>query len=286
MTAWLIANGFYRSKKCDEIYDYLITASKKHNIDMRLLYNTEFTSSEIYLEAKPDFVVFWDKDVRLAKTLEEKGYRLFNSSKAIAVCDDKSETWRELVKAGILTPKTITAPMTFSGIGYCDLSFMDGVEKELEYPMVVKEAFGSYGAQVYLCENRTQVSGVLAKAEGRTVIFQEYIKESHGRDIRINVVGDICAASMLRYNDHDFRANITNGGSMKKYSPTTEECEIAVKAVKALGLDFAGVDILFSDRGPMVVEVNSNAHFKNIFDCTGINVAEYITEYIIKKLAE
>ena len=87
-------------------------------------------------------------------------------------------------------------------------------------------------------------------------------------------------ASMLRYNDNDFRANITNGGSMEKYNPTKEEVKMAIDTCKALNLDFGGVDILFGENGPILCEVNSNAHFKNIYDCTGENVADYIIEYI------
>ena len=114
------------------------------------------------------------------------------------------------------------------------------------------------------------------------LIFQEFIAESKGKDIRINMVGNQAVASMLRYNNNDFRANITNGGSMKNYTPTEEEIAVAQKVCKALNLDFGGVDILFGKNGPIVCEVNSNAHFKNIFDCTGVNVADYIGEYIEK----
>lgn len=282
MYAWLVVNGFYKSAKCNEIYSFLIDAASKRGIDLKLLYNTDFCDLSLFdPKPRPSFIIFWDKDIRLAERLEEKGFRLYNTSRAIALSDDKSATFRELVKADIRTPKTIIAPMTFSGIGYCNLSFMDDVEKEIPYPMVVKEAFGSYGAQVYLCGSREEVSDVLKKTDGRTVIFQEFISESRGRDIRINVVGDRVITSMMRYNDNDFRANITNGGSMKAYTPTEAECQAALKASHALGLDFSGVDILFGSDGPVVVEVNSNAHFKNIFDCTGINVADSIIEYIL-----
>ena len=71
---------------------------------------------------------------------------------------------------------------------------------------------------------------------------------------------------------------------MKPYTPSVEECEIAVKACRALGLDFAGVDLLFGKDGPLLCEVNSNAHIKNILDCTGINVADFIFEYIKEQI--
>ena len=89
---------------------------------------------------------------------------------------------------------------------------------------------------------------------------------------------------MLRFNPNDFRANITNGGQMFNYEPSEEEVEMAREVMEHLGLDFAGVDILFGEKGPILCEVNSNAHFKNIYDCTGVNVAECIVEYIEKCL--
>ena len=88
-------------------------------------------------------------------------------------------------------------------------------------------------------------------------------------------------------NDKDFRANITNGGKMKKYEPTPEQKQMAIDVCRELNLDFAGVDILFGkDNEPVLCEVNSNAHFKNIYDCTGVNVAEHIMKYIKKKVSE
>ena len=91
---------------------------------------------------------------------------------------------------------------------------------------------------------------------------------------------------MERYSENgDFRANITNGGSMKPYEPKEAQVELARKVMRTLGLDFAGVDILFGEEEePILCEVNSNAHFKNIYDCTGINVADAIISYILEQL--
>ena len=89
---------------------------------------------------------------------------------------------------------------------------------------------------------------------------------------------------MLRENKlGDFRSNITLGGTALPYSPSDEECELAISACKKLGLDFAGVDILFGPSGPLLCEVNSNAHFKSTYDCTGINLADIIAKHITDK---
>ncbi len=95
-------------------------------------------------------------------------------------------------------------------------------------------------------------------------------------------------AAMLRENRNDFRANITNGGTATDYTAavTPAQAEMAVEACRALGLDFAGVDILFGPgEEPVLCEVNSNAHFKNLYDCTGVNAAEAILEYIVNDRA-
>ena len=117
------------------------------------------------------------------------------------------------------------------------------------------------------------------------MLFQRFLSESAGRDIRLQVVGDQVIASMYRYStDGDFRANITNGGSMKRYEPSPEEISLALRSTRALGLDFAGVDLLFGADGPVVCEVNSNAPFKNIYDCTGVNAADAIIAHISSTL--
>ena len=91
---------------------------------------------------------------------------------------------------------------------------------------------------------------------------------------------------MYRYSENgDFRANLSNGGKMKPYQPSKEEKALAVRACETLGADFAGVDLLFGDKGPLVCEVNSNAHFKNIYDCTGVDTAERILCYLAGKAA-
>ena len=117
--------------------------------------------------------------------------------------------------------------------------------------------------------------------------MQEFVESSKGRDVRIYVVGNQVVTAMERHNRNDFRANITNGGTMSPYEPTKAQKEMAIHVCQELELDFAGVDILFGEKEePVLCEVNSNAHFKNVFDCTGVNVADCIMEYIKKKIQQ
>ena len=86
---------------------------------------------------------------------------------------------------------------------------------------------------------------------------------------------------MLRYNDHDFRANVALGGHTAAYTPNERETDMALKACRALKLDYAGVDLLRDAGGePVLCEVNSNAHFKGIYECTGINAADAVIAHI------
>ncbi|ROR22107.1 SSU ribosomal protein S6P modification protein [Mobilisporobacter senegalensis] len=293
--AVLIINEFLNNNKFNEIHQWLVDAGKRYDINLMIYTNAQIMVSlgqsndnknPILEKIKPEFVLFWDKDIRLAAHLEITGYRVFNSSNGINVCDDKSLTHMLLQNAGIPMPKTIIAPMTYDGIGYTNYDFITQVTDNLGFPMILKECFGSFGKQVYFIKNKEELIGKMKEIGTKPMLFQEFIKSSFARDIRLNVVGDKVVASMYRYSDTgDFRANITNGGKMKKYTPTKEQEEIAVRCCKILGLDFAGVDIMFGEREePIICEVNSNAHFKNIYDCTGVNVADFMMEYIIDNL--
>ena len=284
MKGWLIVNSFVKWDKFSEIYELLLDAAKKYGTDLELKTSSDiFSSVQGGFEKKdlPDFAIFWDKDILLARRLENMGLRLFNPSESIELCDDKGQTAIRLVESGIRTPLTFLSPKAYPQFGCTEFSFLRKAENELGYPMVIKENRGSFGKQVHLVKDPSEAEALISSFKEHPFIMQEYIEYSSGRDVRINVVGDKIVASMYRFNDNDFRSNITNGGSMKKYDADSEQEELAIRATKALGLDFAGVDVLFGPDGPIICEVNSNPHFKTTLECTGVNMAEHIVEYII-----
>ncbi|MDO4299854.1 MAG: RimK family alpha-L-glutamate ligase [Clostridia bacterium] len=282
MNGWLVINGFLNSNKFNEIYEWLRIAFEGKGHVINVYTNIELADID-EIKDKPDFVLFWDKDIPLAKRLEKMGLRLFNSAKAIENCDNKALTYIEL-EGMVKMPETVIVPMTYRNIGYGNTDFVKKAADKLGLPMIIKECYGSFGQQVYLAESVDEAVKIVEETR-EPLIFQEFISQSRGRDIRINMVGQEAVASMIRYNESDFRANITNGGSMYNYEPNDDEIKIAKKAADILNLDFGGIDILFGDDGPLICEVNSNAHFKNIYECTGVNVAECIVEYIEKCLA-
>src|SRR5699024_12413613 len=104
--------------------------------------------------------------------------------------------------------------------------------------------------------------------------------------LQFQVVDHKEVAPMKRTSKNDLRTNVTSCGTMEPYTPTLEETQLAVIASQLIGAEFAGVDLLFGETGPILCEINSNAHIRNIFDCTGINAAPFIIEHIEHILGE
>jgi gamma-F420-2:alpha-L-glutamate ligase len=287
-TGYVVSNGYVNINKMRELADRFKALFLKHCCDVEVVSTAEIYpiiqnngSIEIKGLSRSDFILFWDKDVLLAQVLEKAGHKLYNSSKAIQICDNKIYTHNYLSGHNIKMPKTLPMPLVFEGSPYYNETFINNAEKEIGYPMIIKEAYGSFGQQVYLCYDRRQVDALVKKLKYKPYLFQQFISESKGRDIRIFVVGGKVVASMLRENDNDFRANISIGGKMTAITPPKEYMDVAVKAANIIGLDYCGVDLLIGSGGPLLCEVNSNAHFKNIQICSGIDVAEHFVKYII-----
>ena len=275
MNSWLIVNSFLLTEKYTEIYDLLTASAKKHGIDLELK-----KSSEVCAESEfPDFAVFWDKDFYTARILENKGVRLFNSREACEICDDKGLTSIVLDKAGLPHPRTIISPKAYPATGYSDLSFAENAAAELGFPLVIKEVCGSFGQQVYLADDMESMKVIIGKLSPGSFIMQQFISESAGTDIRVNVVGGKVISAIKRSNKHDFRSNITNGGSAENHEPTETEKELALKAADAAGCDFAGVDIL-PGKNAMICEINASPHFRSSELCGGPGVADAIMKHI------
>ncbi|HLQ73366.1 MAG TPA: RimK family alpha-L-glutamate ligase [Bacillota bacterium] len=294
LSGWIIYNGMLPGDKFIDFAQMFHEAAKKENIKTTIYKNNELlaylTHDHLSILQNenvtlPDFVISTDKDIYLAKLLELLGVRVFNRADIIHTSDDKILTHQMLAKENIRTPATIVSPKTYLEDVVIDHDLIDQVIEQLSLPLVIKEAFGSFGEQVYLVETKEQLIKQVKVIGNKPFIFQQFIASSYGKDLRLQVVGDEVVASMMRSSKNDFRANITSGGSMEPYEATEEEKQLAIKATKAICADFAGVDLLFGEDGkPIVCEVNSNAHIRNMYTCTGINAAEYIIRYIKKQL--
>lgn len=287
---YIIINGFLREEKFFSLYSALKQSADKEGLQLELKTNIELmcdiaSGKTVANEALPPFAIFWDKDVRLAKTLEAAGMKLFNSAGAIELCDDKSLTHIALMNR-VPQPKTVLIPLTFPRVGYTDCAFLEKIADHLGFPFVIKQCFGSFGTGVYLAHDMDEAKAALMETAGGAAIAQQYIASSFARDIRAYVVGDKVAAAMLRHNESgDFRANVAQGGKADAYTLSDAQAALAVKAAKILGCSFAGVDLLFDKNGEMTVcEVNSNAHFAGISAATGVNIADKIIEAVAQRI--
>ncbi len=294
LNGWLIYNGTVYSEKLNILNNMYITSAKGRGIKLYKVKNNEIhtiienNKTKIITKEnlpKPDFILFLNKDTRLAFQFEKLGYKVFNSAKTIKDCDDKMTTFQILADNGVKMPKTISAPLIFYGGYETSDYFIDFIEGELKYPIIIKEVFGSFGMEVFLVNNREELIKKREELLHKPHLYQEFVKTSKGRDVRINVVGNKVVASMLRVSNDDFRANVVLGASAEKFEAPKEFNELAVKASNLMGADFSGVDILFGENDePIICEVNSNSHITGIYKCTKINVANYIFDYIIEKI--
>ena len=296
MKGWLIVNEYLNTEKFLELRELFISAAGKKDIELAVYTNAEFclsletgiVKSRAFDNGNPDFIIFYDKDLSLAHALERMGIRLYNSANAIEICDSKAKSYTALGKsdARINVPKSFIVPFTYENIGIKSdacFAFLDSVESEIDYPMIIKESYSSFGMGVHLAHSRSEAIDLICKHGNRECLLQEYVPTPGigSRDVRLQMVGDKCVAAMMRSNDSDYRANLTNGGVMSEYTPTEEDIKMACDVMKCLKLDFAGIDIIHDINGRAVFcEANSNAHFKNLYDLTGINAAEAIFDYV------
>ncbi|MDR0841580.1 MAG: RimK family alpha-L-glutamate ligase [Christensenellaceae bacterium] len=290
MQGLLIVSGFVQEQNFIRLHEALLRAAQARGIGLRLCPHDRLlfdaaNGAPVVPLPPADFALFWDKDIRLAAQLEQTGLRLFNSAAAIAACDDKLVTHMALAQAGVPQPKTLRVPTTYPHVGYGDMSFLGAAIAYLGLPLIIKECRGSFGAQVYLAQSQGEAEAILRAHEASPMLLQQFVAHSAGRDMRLYVVGGAVLAAIQRRNTKDFRANISNGGEAFAYTPTEAERALALRAAQLLGLDFAGVDLLYGEEGPLLCEVNSNAHFCGLAQATGCDIAGGILRHVQNELA-
>lgn len=200
-----------------------------------------------------------------------------NTSQAISRSRDKLRSLQILARKGVGLPVTGFAHATQD---------IDGlIETVGGAPVVIKLLEGTQGIGVVLAETHQAAKSVIEAFRGldANILVQEYIAEARGTDIRCFVVGDKVVAAIKRQGaEGEFRSNLHRGGKAEKVKLTPEERSTAVRAVKAMGLRVAGVDLLRSKHGPLVMEINSSPGLEGIEKTTGIDVAAKIIVYLEK----
>ena len=215
----------------------------------------------------------------ILRQFEMMGTYSLNESTSITRSRDKLRCLQILSRSGIGLPTT----------SYAHSTKMTGklIEMVGGAPCVIKLIEGTQGKGVILAETPKAAESVIDGLRQMKAHFlvQEFIKESNGCDIRAFVIGDKVVASMMRKaKEGEFRSNLHRGGSAIPVKISEEEARVAVNAAKALGLNVAGVDLLRSSRGPLVLEVNSSPGLQGIETSTGLDIAGMIIDYIEKNI--
>jgi|TARA_B100001113_G_scaffold146968_1_gene120491 ribosomal protein S6--L-glutamate ligase len=211
----------------------------------------------------------------VVKQFEMMNSYCVNTSDAIANSRDKLRSLQILAEAGINMPITGFASHTKDIEGV--------IESVGSTPLIMKLLQGTQGQGIVLAETRKAAESVMSafRQLDADIMVQEFIKESGGTDIRAFVVGDEVVASMKRIApEGEFRSNVHRGGTMEKVQLTSEEENMAVNASRILGLSIAGVDLMRSNRGPLILEVNSSPGLQGIESCSEVDVAEKIILHI------
>ncbi|MBU1992638.1 MAG: RimK family alpha-L-glutamate ligase [Patescibacteria group bacterium] len=218
--------------------------------------------------------------ISIVKQIQMMGIPVVNSFLPISRAKDKLRTMQILSYNGIPIPKTVVVNK---------LEYLDTALKKIgTLPVILKTSFGSLGVGVAIVESRRSLISALdvfwSRLGNDIIMMQEYIKESEGKDIRVFVVGGKIIASMERKaKEGEFRSNIHRGGTGAPVKLTNYEKKLALRAVKALKLDVAGVDLLEKKGGAVVMEVNCNPGLESITETTGVNVSSAVIKYAVEK---
>jgi len=293
MKGWIFTtqdNSSYETKRLIECFTLEGIECHKIHPNHVDIYITREDRKSVLVENEyttiPDFVIprvgssttYYQKAV--FRHLERMGVLFINGSDAIDNVKDKLYTMQILAQHNISHPKTMLVKSPVD---------TDYVEKRIGFPIVVKSLSGTHGKGVFLAENKrnfTQLMEMMEQVNDRfNFILQEFVKDSHGKDLRVIVVGGRVVGAMKRESqDGDFRANITRGGEGTPVEVDEQMEYLALEATKILGLDIGGVDLLYDNGGYKICEVNSSPGFLGMEKYTDITVAKQIVTYVKNKL--
>jgi ribosomal protein S6--L-glutamate ligase len=257
----------------DTLRCYMNITSHKPEIHYRGENLTEFDAVIPRIGAS---ITFYGTAV--VRQFEMMGVFPLNESVAIARSRDKLRSLQLLSRKGIGLP--------VSGFAHSPDDIEDLIKMVGGAPVVIKLLEGTQGIGVVLAETQKAAESVIEAFMGlkANILVQEFIKEAGGSDIRCLVIGEkVVAAMMRRAREGEFRSNLHRGGTAELIRITPEERSTAVRAAAAMGLNVAGVDILRSNHGPVIMEVNSSPGLEGIEKATGKDIASMIIDFIVKE---
>lgn len=254
-----------------------------HGKNYDILYNNKKIKGCDVLIPRAAVTSRLELEVAIIKQFQMMNIPVINNHNSITIAKNKLRTLQVLCNKKIPIPNTIIVRK----FEYID----EAIKLVGGYPVILKTPFGSYGSGVVIVESRRSLYSALdiiwMSMKTNIILIQEYVAEAEGTDYRVFVIGDKIVASMKRTaKTGDFRSNLHLGGEASTVVLTPEEKSIAIKSTKALGLQMSGVDILRTNNGPVIMEVNANPGFSGLSAITGINVAKHIVEFAIKVAQE
>jgi len=214
------------------------------------------------------------------RQIEKFGIPVYNDADSISRVSDKLLTSQLLVKENLPIPKTILVN------GDVDVEL---IEKEVGFPCVVKATSGSKGKTVHLCQTKKDFVSLMSLLSSislkKTMIIQEFVDAQPGTDLRVWVIGGKTVVAMKRIGaEGDFRANISQGGTAELFEVTDEVDYLARETARVLGLQIAGVDLLFDRDGYKICEANSSPGFEGMDQYCGQDMAQRIIDFIKLKI--
>ena len=284
MYGWMIyPKNTINNKFGNNAFDWMKESALKNGISIDIVFSDDLiilnnnSKTEFIYGGKslkfPDFVIMRDYNYTISMQLENLGIRVINSTLTMFNSKNKAVTAQLLVKNNVSTPKfLITKEKNFKFIhNYFD-----------KRKFVMKENEGSQGKGVYLIENEEDYDN--AYRMNQEYFYQEFIEFSRGMDIRSFVLGDKVLGCVKRISDTGFKSNYSLGGRVESFELNDSIKEISLKATKALGLDFCGIDLLFTRDSFTVCEVNGNAGFRTITQVSDIDIPMELFKWVKESL--
>lgn len=269
----------------------LVEAGRKKGHEMVVI---DHTKCDLVIEKKKPIIIYKGKEIKdvdgviprigasvtfygtaVVRQFEMMKTFTATESQALVRSRDKLRSLQILSRAGLDLPKTV-----FSNYSK---NVANIIEKVGGAPLVIKLLEGTQGLGVVLADNKNSAESILEAFNGlkARVIVQEFIKEAKGADIRVFIVDGVVVGAMKRQGkEGEFRSNLHRGGTAEIFQLSDEEENAALKAAKVMGLGIAGVDMLQSARGPLILEVNSSPGLEGIEAATGKNIALQIIKYV------
>jgi len=275
---WLIYKK-QEAERNQHAVSFYLDAAAKRGVSLTLMLFEQFSADaasygEKKVEKFPDFVIMRADVPAFSAALEQRGIPVFNNARLSFVANDKWETVKLARTLGVPTPVTCLATKENAA----------AEAAKLGYPLVMKPRDGHGGQDVLWIASETELRSVLLLFDHDSFLLQQPVSDL-GRDLRVYVLGGCIVAAMLRSREDDFRSNYCLGGTATIHTLTEAEQALVETVIKALPMDFAGVDLLYHNGQPVLGEIEDVVGARMLYHVAGLSIIDDYVDYIIDKLS-